>query len=108
MAKATTIQQIFEAMPKRFSAEKAGELSASVQFDLTGEGGGQYYANIANGQCQVAQGTAANPTMVLTAAASDYLAMINGELNPMQAFMQGKVKIKGDIGTAMKLQSLFQ
>lgn len=108
MAKATTIQQIFDAMPGRFSAEKAGELSAVIQFDLTGEGGAQYTATIGNGQCQVAQGTVANPTMVLTAAASDYLAMINGELNPMQAFMQGKVKIKGDIAVAMKLQSLFQ
>lgn len=108
MAKATNIQQIFDAMPKRFSAEKAGDLNAVIQFDLTGEGGAQYTATIGGGQCQVAQGAAANPTMVLTAAASDYLAMINGELNPMQAFMQGKIKIKGDIQMAMKLQSLFQ
>jgi putative sterol carrier protein len=32
----------------------------------------------------------------------------NGELNPMMAVMSGKVKIKGDMGLAMKLQSLIQ
>lgn len=32
----------------------------------------------------------------------------NGELNPMMAVMSGKIKIKGDMGLAMKLQSLIQ
>jgi len=32
----------------------------------------------------------------------------NGDLNPMMAVMSGKVKIKGDMGLAMKLQSLIQ
>ncbi|AEE50569.1 SCP2 sterol-binding domain-containing protein [Haliscomenobacter hydrossis] len=31
----------------------------------------------------------------------------SGDLNPMMAVMSGKVKIKGDMGVAMKLQSLF-
>ena len=31
----------------------------------------------------------------------------SGELNPMMAVMGGKVKIKGDMGLAMKLQSLI-
>jgi putative sterol carrier protein len=34
-------------------------------------------------------------------------ALRKGELNPMMAVMSGKVKIKGDMGVAMKLQSLF-
>jgi putative sterol carrier protein len=33
--------------------------------------------------------------------------MINGDLNPMMATMTGKVKIKGDMGLAMKIQSLL-
>lgn len=31
----------------------------------------------------------------------------NGELNPMMAVMSGKVKVSGDMGLAMKLQSLL-
>lgn len=33
--------------------------------------------------------------------------LISGDLNPMMAVMTGKVKIKGDMGVAMKLQSLL-
>lgn len=36
------------------------------------------------------------------------LKLKSGDLNPMMAVMSGKVKIKGDMGLAMKLQSLLQ
>jgi len=39
--------------------------------------------------------------------ADTFLQLKNGELNPMMAVMSGKVKIKGDMGLAMKLQSLI-
>ena len=38
---------------------------------------------------------------------SDLQGLILGDLNPMTAFMFGKLKITGDMGVAMKLQSLF-
>nr|WP_236669102.1 SCP2 sterol-binding domain-containing protein [Aquimarina mytili] len=37
----------------------------------------------------------------------DFIALTKGELNPMSAVMGGKIKIKGDMSVAMKLQSLF-
>jgi putative sterol carrier protein len=39
--------------------------------------------------------------------ASDLAALMSGDLNPMSAFMFGKLKISGDMSIAMKLQSLF-
>jgi len=102
-----TLKEIFEAMPGRFLPEKAGDLQAVIQFDLTGEGGAQYYATIGKGACAVAEGTTPNPTMTFSAAAADYISMINGQLNPMQAFMQGKIKVKGDMSLALKMQTLF-
>ncbi|TAE73786.1 MAG: sterol-binding protein [Bacteroidetes bacterium] len=38
---------------------------------------------------------------------SDLKDMLSGELNPMQAFMGGKMKVDGDMSVAMKLQALF-
>lgn len=108
MPKVTTIKEIFDGMPGAFLAEKAAGLNAVIQFEMTGEGGGAYYATIANGTCTVTQGNAPNPAMTLSAAAPDYIAVVNGELNPMQAFMQGKIKMKGDMSLAMKMQQFFK
>ena len=37
----------------------------------------------------------------------DFIKLISGQLNPMMAFMSGKIKVTGDMSVAMKLQSLF-
>ena len=44
---------------------------------------------------------------VISAKGEDYLKLMKGEMNPMMAVMTGKVKIKGDMGVAMKLKSLM-
>ena len=104
----TTAQEIFDAMPSRFLPEQAGELNATILFDLSGEGGGQWLLTVANRQATVAREPIPNPTMTFIADASDYVAIIGGQLNPTQAFMQGKVKVKGDMSLAIRLISLFK
>ena len=37
----------------------------------------------------------------------DFIALTTGDLNPMMAFMSGKIKVDGDMSVAMKLQSLL-
>ena len=39
--------------------------------------------------------------------ASDYAALIAGELNAMSAFMEQKIRVEGDLNTVMKFQNLF-
>ena len=39
---------------------------------------------------------------------SDFSDLINGKLDGMTAFMTGKLKIEGDMGVAMKLQSILR
>lgn len=43
----------------------------------------------------------------MTATDEDFLALFNGELNPMMAFMQGKIKVKGEMALALKLQTIL-
>jgi putative sterol carrier protein len=68
----------------------------------------QYYFTVANESIDVQRGKHASPNITLTMKESDYLDMINGKLNGQMAFMTGKLKITGDMGLALKLQSLFQ
>ena len=44
---------------------------------------------------------------MITTSMDTFLKLKNGDLNPMMAMMTGKIKIKGDMSIAMKLQSLL-
>jgi len=107
MPRVNSIQEVFDAMPSRFLPDQAGDMRAVIQFDLSGEGGGQWFATIADRALQVSTGQAPSPSLTLTTTANDYLAMINGELKPMAAFMQGRVRVRGDMPLLLKMQSLF-
>ncbi|MBN2303742.1 MAG: SCP2 sterol-binding domain-containing protein [Anaerolineae bacterium] len=103
----STIQEIFENIDEGFNPDKAEGVDAVFQFVLTGDNGGDYWIKVVDQQATVGEGLHDDPTMTLTATANDYLALVNGELNAMMAFMQGKIKVKGDMGLALKLQAMF-
>lgn len=102
-----TPSELFANMAGQFSAEKAGDLNATVQFDLSGDNGGQWYVQVANGSCDVHKGTVEAPTATVKMDGDDYADMVSGKLNPMTAFMSGKVKVEGDLSAVMKFQTLF-
>jgi len=108
MAVADDVKAIFSAMPQNFNADAAKGMSSVIQFNLSGDGGGTYHVTIKDGACAVAEGAHASPNMTMTMAAQDYVDMISGKLNGQMAFMSGKLKIAGDMGLAMKMQSLFK
>lgn len=103
-----TVGELIERMPTAFLPEKAVGVDATVQYHLTGAEGGDWVITISNGQCQVEKGTAANPKLTLTADAQDYRDIILGKLDGMAAFMQGKLKLAGDLNLAMKLMGFFK
>ena len=107
MAEASSCKEVFDNMPSRFNKDAAKGLNATYQFDLSGDGGGQWYAVIASEQCEVNEGKAPSPSITISMNAKDYLDMVNGKLNGQMAFMTGKLKIAGDMGLALRLQSLF-
>jgi putative sterol carrier protein len=105
--KVSSVDEVLGLMDEVFDADKAAGVDAIYQFDLSGNGGGKYWVKVANGAFETGQGLHDDPTLTLTASAQDYINVVNGELNAMSAFMQGKIKIKGDMGLALKLQSMF-
>ncbi len=100
------LEQIFAAMGDNFDASKAAGVELSVQFDLSGDGGGQYYAKVADGKLDANKGSVDNPDATLKMDAGDFAAMSKGDLNPMMAFMSGKIKVDGDLNTVMKFQQV--
>ena len=99
--------ELFERMPEFFDAEKAGDLDATVLFDLSGEGGGKWHVTVSDGTCTTGEGEVDAPTATIRMDATDYADMIAGRLNAMEAFMQQKIRVEGDLSTVMKFQTLF-
>ena len=103
-----TVAELMEKMPGAFIPEKAQGVDAIIQFQFTGAEAGEWNATIKDGKVDVAQGAHPTPKMTLTADSADYVKIFTGELDGMQAFMQGKIKLAGDLNLAMKLMQMFK
>ena len=103
----TKIRELMALMPKAFNPAKAAGVNAVIQYNLTGDEGSQWQSTIADGTCSVEEGEAENPTMTITMDANDYVDMMAGRLDGMQAFMTGKIKVQGDIMLASRLMTFF-
>ncbi len=107
MASREEIAGIFPTMVSKFDPSKAQGINATIQFDLSGDNGGMYWLRIADTGATYGEGQAENPKMTLRSNADDFIAMLTGKSNPMQAFMTGKIKIQGDTNLALKLMPLI-
>jgi len=105
---ALTVADLMSKMPAAFLSEKAPGLDAAIQFKFTGAEAGDWYAEIKDGKCSTAQGVHPSPKMTLTADSADYVKIFTGEIDGMAAFMQGKIKLAGDLNLAMKLTQMFK
>ena len=103
-----TVAELMEKMPGAFIPEKAQGVDATIQFNFTGAEPGEWNATIKDGKVDVGRGTHPSPKMTLTSDSSDYVKIFTGELDGMQAFMQGKIKLAGDLNLAMKLMQMFK
>jgi putative sterol carrier protein len=103
-----TLQQMMEHMPEAFLPEKAVGLNAIIQCRFTGAEAGDWVITIRDGKCSVTPGTTPTPHLTLTMNSQDYKDLALGKLNGMTAFMQGKIKLSGDISLAMKFTNLFK
>ncbi len=104
----TNLQTLMQQAINAFQPEKAAGINAKVQFHITGNQGGDWVATIQNQKLSVDQGTTPSPNLTIGADTADIFNVVSGKLNPMTAFMQGKVQVKGDMGLAMKLVDLFK
>ncbi|SDC59614.1 SCP-2 sterol transfer family protein [Melghirimyces thermohalophilus] len=105
-----TVDEAWEEIEKNLQADpKPIEgLNVVYQYDITGEEEGTYQLHLSDGKAKVEKGTPAEPDCTLQMGASDFKDLLVGNLNGTAAFMSGKLKVKGDIGLAIKLESLLR
>jgi putative sterol carrier protein len=102
------LDQVFGGMQQAFQPDKAAGQSAVVQWNVDApDGTRSRTVHIADGTCRVEPGEADNPRLTLTLTLADFLRFVSGQLDGMQAFMSGKLKLGGDIMLAQTMQAWF-
>ncbi|MBL7686031.1 MAG: SCP2 sterol-binding domain-containing protein [Deltaproteobacteria bacterium] len=98
-----------EKIPERLKqrADKISSINSVYQFDITGEGGGTWVIDLTQPGGAVTQGASEAAKCIVTMDASNFSDLIEGKLNPQMAFMTGKLKVKGDMGLALKLGAIL-
>lgn len=86
---------------------KIKDMNAVIQFVLTGDGGGDYVLELADGNITTKKEKSDSAKLTVTMAIPDWREINAGRLNPQMAFMSGKLKISGDMSLAMKLGTIM-
>ena len=102
-----SIKEVMDGMPGAFQPEKASGVNAIIQFNFTGTEVGSYSAKVADGKCEVTQGTADSPTVTINAPSDVWLKIMRRELDGATAFMSGQFTFTGDMGVLMQMGSWF-
>jgi len=101
---ADSTREFFEELEGRVDPVRTAGMTSIYLFDI--EGAGQWTVDVDDGKVTVTEGGGSADTTISTSD-ENFMRIVRGEQNPTAAYMSGKLKIKGDMGAAMKLQKLF-
>ncbi len=102
---AQSVSEFFEGLPSRVDEPKTAGLTTPTA--STSRDAGTWTVDVQDGKVSVAQDGDAEPDVTIATSEETFQKLVSGEQNPTTAYMTGKLKIKGDMGAAMKLQKLF-
>jgi putative sterol carrier protein len=97
-------REFFETLESRVDPSKAAGMTARYKFDI--DGSGSWLVDVDDGKVTVTE-DGGDADCTISTSSETFLKIANGEQNPTAAYMSGKLKVKGDMGQAMKLQKLF-
>ena len=99
-----TVHEFFEALPAKVDPAKTAGMNNRFAFDIADVG--VWTVVVTDGAVSVEEGDN-NADCTIAASEETLMKISRGEANPTTAYMTGKLKIKGDMGAALKLQKLF-
>jgi putative sterol carrier protein len=101
-------REYFDKLDERFVADQARGVNAVLQYELSGDTGGQWYVRVAGGQLiEISQGTAVRPTLTLRMDARKFVEMTNGELDGTLAYMIRDLRVQGNVALAGRMQQFL-
>jgi len=98
---------LLRGMAAAFNSQAAGDLKATIQFEVTGRQTGDWFLSIDIGKCTYHEGKANSPNLTIKTPSEVWLAIANKEMDGQQAFMEGKYTATGDMSLLMRMRSLF-
>ena len=104
----TTIEESFKGLRRVYQPENTANVNTVVQFELTGEGGVEFFATLSDQTMKLQVGHAPSSKVKMNMPAGDFLAMLDGTLSTTDAFTSGKLKVGGNLIYAMKLATVFK
>jgi len=102
---AESVQEFFQNLEARADPAKTAGMTSSYVFDI--DGAGEWRVDVDDGTISVTEGGGDDADAVISTSQETFEKIIAGEQNPTSAYMTGKLKVKGDMGAALKLQKLF-
>ena len=106
------LDAIFWQMPKHLDSTRAARLSANVRWRITESRSGDadvYDLAIMEGRCRVSRGGgSAQPQVTITVDRVEFIRLITGNSDALQAYFAGRLALAGNIMLAAKLISLFR
>ncbi len=101
---AESVNEFFDGLEAAADADKLEGVDTTYLFEVAGAG--EWLVEIHDGHVHVSEG-AGDADCTIQTSSETFLKIANGEQNPTSAYMTGKIKIKGDMNAAMKLQKIF-
>lgn len=87
-------------------AEKVKAINSIYEFNITDENS-VYTIDLTKPSGFVSEGSSGKAKCTISISSGDFASLIDKKLNPQMAFMTGKLKIKGDMGLALKLGTIL-
>lgn len=89
-------------------ASLVSKVKGIFKYEITNAAGDKktWVVNLKEGNGSVTEGDG-KADCTITIKDDDFISLVNGKVNPQMAFMQGKLKVKGNIMLAQKLETLF-
>lgn len=88
-------------------ADLTAEMSGTFQYDFSADNNGLWYVTFDNGKVTYGEGEAPDAIVTIKAKFTNFVDFYKGKLNAMAAVMTGKIKIKGNMAEAMKMQKFL-